>query len=164
MSPTTPIPIDPELAQEALHKELDICQSIISRLANNSFQLKTWAIGLTGGVLAIAKDGLFNNPWGSWNIPVLVLVVLYAFWYLDAYFLRQERLFRKIYDKIVADPTCENRTRYDLKPDEQILTQLESEKQIMWSITLRWFYGIPFLLGVLLFLWLEIRLIWIFFS
>jgi hypothetical protein len=159
MPTSTPNTTDPELAQEALHKELDLCQSVVSRMAKNSFQLKTWAFGLTGGVLAIAKDGLFDNPWSSFYIPILVLVILFSFWYLDAYFLRQEQLFLKVYERIVADPTCKNRIRYDLRPDEQMNIKSDSEKKIMWSITLRWFYGIPFLLTVLLFFWLEIRLI-----
>ena len=84
---------DPELEQNAIHKELDLIQAVVSRMAANSFQLKTWAIGLTGGILAIAKDGLFTDSAENWYIPMLVLVILFAFWYLDAYFLGKNASF-----------------------------------------------------------------------
>lgn len=145
---------DPELEQNAIHKELDLIQAVVSRMAANSFQLKTWAIGLTGGILAIAKDGLFKESAENWYIPMLVLVILFAFWYLDAYFLGQERLFRKIYERAVEDPTCQNRKRYDLKPTPEILAKIDSNLSIMGSVTLRWFYGIPFVLGAVLLIWL----------
>ncbi len=72
----------------------------------------------------------------------LVLVVWVAFWYLDAYFLRQERLFRKLYEQVVAHPDDPNRPRYALNI-APFLKKVATDWQTMFSLTLRVFYGVP---------------------
>ncbi len=68
---------------------LEFIQNNIGRMAGNSFVLKGWTVTLTAGLLALtAKD--YN--------PVFALVALFpglVFWGLDAFYLEQERLFRK---------------------------------------------------------------------
>ncbi|MFD9464855.1 hypothetical protein [Streptomyces sp. NPDC060027] len=39
-----------------------------------------------------------NNP--SWKIAAAGIIPVAGFWLLDSYFLRQERLFRKLYDDV----------------------------------------------------------------
>lgn len=73
-------------------EELKMIQSIINRMANNSFILKGWAITLVS-VLSTIMKGL--NDTRSFFILMLPII---AFWILDAYFLRLERLYRKLYD------------------------------------------------------------------
>jgi len=41
---------------EILHKEIDLIQGIINRMANNSFLLKGWIISLIAVILALTKD------------------------------------------------------------------------------------------------------------
>lgn len=45
-----------------------------------------------------------NNP--TWKIAAAGLIPIAGFWLLDSYFLRQERLFRKLYDD-VRKPTVD---------------------------------------------------------
>ncbi|MGW1228189.1 hypothetical protein [Streptomyces sp. NPDC002530] len=73
-------------------KHLEFIQAIVTRLGNNSFLLKGWAITLTAAVLALSSGQL------SWQIALSGTIPLLGFWFLDAYFLRQERLFRALYD------------------------------------------------------------------
>ena len=75
-------------------KHLEFIQNVINRMANTSFLLKGWSITIIAGLFAFsAKDG---------SIAVLWLGVLLTlmFWFLDSYFLWQERLFRALYDHV----------------------------------------------------------------
>ncbi len=80
--------------QEFRHAEL--LQSVISRLSNNSFLVKGWCITLNSVLIAVAS----RSP-GWTSIPVACAVAV-GFWLLDGYYLRQERLFRALYEKVVT--------------------------------------------------------------
>ena len=74
-------------------KHLELIQTIISRMANNSFLIKGWTI-----TISLAGFGLFANS----NKTIFLFLILFStiiFWILDAYYLRQERLFRKLYEE-----------------------------------------------------------------
>jgi len=71
-------------------------QTAIARMAQNSFLLKGWSVTLATGILAAAlgqKQQAF-----AW----LGLMPALAFWGLDAFYLRQERLFRALHDDVCA--------------------------------------------------------------
>ena len=115
-------------------KHLEFIQAVINRMAANSFYLKGWSITLVAAIFVLAtKDGNPNM------VPVAYLPAL-AFWFLDAYFLRQERLFRQLYDTIRQQPTSE----IDFTMDISTLggdAKGGSYSSAMFSITLRWFHG-----------------------
>lgn len=78
-------------------KHLEMLQNIIARLASNSFSIKGWAVALVavlGGFAAKDSDPRF--VFGLW-LPA------FCFWGLDTYYLRQERLFRALYNDAVRD-------------------------------------------------------------
>ena len=83
-------------------RHLEFIQAAIDRMANNSFLIKGWCITLVSALLGLAaKD----------NDQKFIIVVFFPalmFWLLDAYYLRQERLFRKKYDEI-GKSTAEKR-------------------------------------------------------
>jgi hypothetical protein len=75
-------------------KHLELIQGTISRMANNSFLLKGWTITLVAALFALsAKDT---------NIvySILALFPALSFWGLDAYYLRQERLYRRLFEEV----------------------------------------------------------------
>lgn len=78
-------------------KHLELLQNVITRLGNNSFLIKGWCITLSGVLVVVADE----SP-GSEAIPV-ALALAAGFWLLDGYYLRQERLFRALYEKAAAD-------------------------------------------------------------
>ncbi|MFE9028848.1 hypothetical protein ACFYOA_21740 [Streptomyces iakyrus] len=78
-------------------KHLELLQNVIARLGNNSFLIKGWCITLSGVLVAVAD----RSP-GRATIPV-ALALAVGFWLLDGYYLRQERLFRALYEKVVGD-------------------------------------------------------------
>lgn len=85
----------PPLGEQDL-KHLELLQSVISRLGNNSFLVKGWCITLNSVLVAVGDRG---PAWTA--IPVAVTVAV-GFWLLDGYYLRQERLFRTLYERVVT--------------------------------------------------------------
>lgn len=79
---------------ENKYKHMDYIQSAISRMASNSFYLKGWNVTIVAAIVALS----FNES--DWRIYACALVLDVVFWLLDAYYLKQEKLFRKLYDKI----------------------------------------------------------------
>jgi hypothetical protein len=80
-------PLDPDRL-----KHVEFIQAAIIRLGNNSFLIKGWALTLAAGFLALSSSRM------SWEVAASGVVPLLCFWFLDGYFLRQERLFRRLYD------------------------------------------------------------------
>jgi hypothetical protein len=78
-------------------KHLELVQSVISRMAQQSFQLKGWSVTVATAIFAFAAKE--SSP----GLATLALFPAIAFWCLDAFYLRQERLYRKLYEAI-ADP------------------------------------------------------------
>ena len=78
-------------------QHLEFIQNIINRMNSNSFQIKEWMITIVSALLA-----LFANS--SNEVYIFVAVVpTFLFWYLDAYYLQQERKFRELYHDILPD-------------------------------------------------------------
>lgn len=73
---------------------LEMIQGVISRMANNSFLLKGWAVTLVAGIFALAEKDADKLYFIIAYIPIIV------FWGLDAYYLLQERLYRTLYEKV----------------------------------------------------------------
>lgn len=134
-----------------LHKELDIIQSVINRMANNSFLVKGWAMTLISGLLAFGKDVIMADKAGVYYL-LMMLGILLPFWWLDAYYLKQERAFRKLYDKAIRDPEAKERLQYSLNP-QPIQKELKGTTATMMTGAVSYFY-IPLLLlifgGILL--------------
>jgi hypothetical protein len=73
---------------------LQMVQAVITRMGGNSFLLKGWSVTLVSALFALAADKSNHTFALIGYLPVLM------FWTLDGYFLRQERLFRALYDKV----------------------------------------------------------------
>jgi|SRR5215470_9683383 len=71
-------------------------QAVISRMAQNSFVLKGWSVTLATGILAVAISE--KRQAFAW----LGLLPALTFWGLDAFYLRQERLYRSLHDDVCA--------------------------------------------------------------
>jgi hypothetical protein len=120
-----------ENIKEFMIKELEIIQGIINRMANNSFLIKGWTITLV--VVTLLLKGNKYHTFIAF-IPILV------FWFLDAYFLRLERLYRRLYNWVKDNRLKTKDFLLDLN-----YKRFEKEEQsilrIMFSITLGLFYG-----------------------
>lgn len=84
--------------EDAWLKHLEFIQNVVTRMARNSFFLKGWSVTLVSATFALS----LSIP-SIWIVLVALLPAL-AFSVLDAYYLRQERLFRKLYDDVRQRP------------------------------------------------------------
>lgn len=79
-------------------RHLEMIQEVIRRMADNSFSTRRWSIGTVGALIGAAV--VTDEP----VIAFVGAVMAMVFWVLDAYYLRQERWFRSLYDKVRTEP------------------------------------------------------------
>lgn len=136
-----------EVKMEEVHKELDLLQGCINRMAQNSFLIKGWLVALFAVVLALLPERVNGLLLGA-----VMSAVTGILWYLDAIFLTLEKDYRHIYDWVLAVRPLGNREllyQLDIKAFQKRKKIPDSEpvKSAMWSRTLRWFYGVPMLVS-----------------
>lgn len=137
---------------EIIHKEIDLIQNCINRMAQNSFFIKGWVITIVTVVLALMEKNI--DPV---YLCLILFIPLLSFWYLDAFFLQTERMYRKMYEWVLVTRAKNDITNlYDLNP-QRFRDQVDSRGKVMRSITLRVFYGMP-LFVVFVILTLQIAL------
>ena len=81
-----------------LEKEIDLIQNCITRMAQNSFAIKGWLIGLLIAVIALLPENIDKN-----SICWIIIATTVIFWGLDAFYLRTERLYRWKYDWVIQN-------------------------------------------------------------
>ena len=76
-------------------QHLEFIQNIINRMNSNSFQIKEWMITIVSALLALYAS--------SDNVTYVFVAIVptLLFWYLDAYYLQQERKFRELYKDVL---------------------------------------------------------------
>ena len=109
---------------------LEMIQRVITRMASNSFLIKRWSVTLVAALFALTAV----------NMNVLFICLAFfpilMFWALDAYFLRQEKLFQKLYDHVRLSDRVD--FSMDTRPFEE---QVAGMFGVAWSVTLRLFHG-----------------------
>jgi hypothetical protein len=75
-------------------KHMEFIQAVVARLAGNSFLLKGWAITVAGVFIGFSLNS------DDVRLALGALFPTIAFWGLDAYYLKSERLFRVLYDQV----------------------------------------------------------------
>lgn len=73
---------------------LNIIQDTIKRMAENSFNLKAWA------VLIIVAIFTFAGEQNNIKCILFTIIPLGVFWTLDSYYLQLERKYRVLYDAV----------------------------------------------------------------
>lgn len=92
-------------------KHLEFIQGVITRMNNNSFQMKGWMVALVSALLGI---------YASTQNDAFVLVALFPallFWFLDAYYLQQERKFRGLYNDVAGITKNHEIALFAMRPD-----------------------------------------------
>ena len=77
-------------------KHLEFIQNIITRMNTNSFQIKRMTVTIVAALLAVyvsTSSVLFLY------IPIIPTLL---FWFLDSYYLQQERKFRGVYNDVAG--------------------------------------------------------------
>ena len=127
---------------------LEMIQGVVNRLSHCSFLLKGWSVILVSAMFALgAKD---HNR----MFIYLAYFPAISFWGLDGYFLRQERLFRKLYD-LVRDLKEED---VDYSMDvSKVQKQVDSWALVTLSKTLVVFHGVILLSIIVVMIFILVR-------
>ncbi len=123
-----------------LLKEIDLIQDVIRRMSNTSFVIKGWTVTMMGIIFAFKADI---------NATHFVLIPIILFWFLDAYFLKHERQYRKLYQWVIDNRLHDDSHLFNLNTSR---FNTQSTFQVMFSFTLALFYGGALLLVLLYFL------------
>lgn len=136
-------------------KYLELIQKIIERMARNSFQIKAWAATLFTAIIILTYS-IINIL-----IFIVLIFVICMFWGLDSYYLRQERLFRKLY-KVKVKEFNENAKKVNQPYSMNVDSYREDEVstlRIMFSIS-ELLYYIAFLITTIVFLIVYLTIYW----
>ena len=76
-------------------KHLEFIQNVINRMANNSFIIKGWCITLAAALIALLEKKDIDKCY-----IVFSFLPLLFFWFLDAFYLKTERQYRRLYTDI----------------------------------------------------------------
>lgn len=137
------------MGNDSIHKEIDLIQACISRMANNSFLLKGWTISILVVVLALVEKQI--DPI---YLCLILMIPFVSFWYLDAFFLRTEKMYRKMYEWVIENRRKGNEQYlYDLNP-KRFEEKVQGVLRIMFTQTLVCFYLIPILINVCILIYL----------
>jgi len=123
--------LEKEQKERFFIEELKIIQDIIKRMAFDSFMIKGGAITLV--IITLLLKG------GSFQVFISFIPLL-VFWYLDAYFLWQERMYRELYNWVVKNRLKTEDFLFDLNA-YRFKDKVQGKLRIMFSLTLGWFYG-----------------------
>lgn len=131
-----------EFIEKAYFKELDMIQSIINRMARNSFLIKGWTITLI--VVTMLIKAAPDRFWGI----LLATIPLFMFWILDGFFLNQEKLYRNLQNWIMQNrlysvpPQKDNKIRRWFNMNASTFTDKTTGwLRVTFSKTLALFYG-----------------------
>ncbi|WP_420449045.1 hypothetical protein [Candidatus Palauibacter sp.] len=110
---------------------LQMIQAVIARMASNSFLIKGWSVTLVAALFALAAAGTNEL------FVYLAYFPAFMFWALDAFFLRQEHLFRELWNQ-----ARELDAEIDFSMDTEPFTdQVDSTWSVARSHTLALFHG-----------------------
>ena len=129
-----------------LFKEIDVIQSIINRMARNSFLIKGWTVTLV--VVSLLLKG------NKYHV-VLAFIPILIFWFLDSYYLWQERMYIKLFQWVIENRPKTSDNLFDMNA-RRFKNDVQNKLRIMFSVTLGWFYGSITLIviGYIVFLYL----------
>lgn len=120
-------------------EHLKMIQAVITRMGQNSFSLKGWAVTLLSALLGLAAAG------SNVQFALIAYVPAVVFWGLDTYYLYQERLFRKLYDRVRSE---NGKSDFSMNT-EPVADQVGGLAQVALSRTILPFYGVVLLVIII---------------
>ena len=130
-------------------KHLEFIQNVITRMNGNSFQIKTWTVTIVSALLAIYASTQNNYFILAALFPTIV------FWFLDSYYLMQERKFRGLYNDVAGISSDPREIKvFEMRPDLYVRGRY-SFISVFFSITILQIYLSLILLLATLFVIFE---------
>ncbi|MGB7900934.1 MAG: hypothetical protein WCG09_00570 [Halobacteriota archaeon] len=112
---------------------LSTIQNIAKRMATNSLIIKGWTVVVVGIILLLSST--------EYQALIAVFALL-VFWYLDAYFLQQKKMYRALYKEIVENKLNIGDDFFDIRTARyEAGIEVPRPNKLMRSKTLLIFYG-----------------------
>ena len=90
--------------EEKKVKHLELIQANILRMNQCSFQMKGWMLTIVSALLALYAASISVETGQGNNIFIIIAILpTVLFWYLDSYYLQQEKKFRGVYNDVISD-------------------------------------------------------------
>lgn len=118
-------------------EHLKLIQGVINRMSQISFILKGWTVSISIAILGFATST--SNYW----VCLIALFPALVFWALDAYYLRQERLFRCLYDKVRNN---ESKIPAFSMDTSTCSNDVDIWRKTLWTKTIFWLHGLTVVL------------------
>lgn len=144
---------------EEIHKEMDLIQACITRMADNSFRLKELYISL----IAVAVTVMVSKECDWLVIGIFLLFVTIVFWGLDAFFLKMETLYRWKYEWVIEKRLTGVRDYlYDLNPHNSGMWLETGDKKdcftrFVFNKTLKPLYGMVVVVAIVMLVMVGIK-------
>lgn len=106
-------------------KHLEMIENIIERMSKNCFQLKGWSMTL------VAFVGTLCSKDNDKRFIVLAFIPIIVFWFLDSYYLQQERKYKSLYREVSEKD--ENEIDFNLNTSKVDFTEKEKKKNRYFS-------------------------------
>lgn len=113
--------------EEEKIKHLEFIQNVITRMNTNSFQIKEWTVAIVAAILAVYAS--------TQNVYILLSAILptLIFWFLDTYYLTQERKFRGLYNDVAGVSKNPKAIKpFEMRPD--LYTKNDNIKYSYWNV------------------------------
>lgn len=121
------------MAMERKLAHLEMIQTVLNRMATNSFHLKGWTVTLVAALFVLSAQH------SSAVVVYLAYFPAMAFWVLDAFFLHQEKRFRALYDHVRQLPEAQ----IDFSMDTVVVSdQVHPWPDVIFSRTMLLFHGV----------------------
>lgn len=125
-------------------EHLKIIQGVVNRMAQVSFILKGWSVTLVVAIIGFAAST------SEVSLSLLALIPAFVFWGMDAYYLRQEKLFRELYLRVISSGP-EDIT--DFSMDTKVCTSsVPGWERMLFNPTIITVHGIVIIVTIIIFI------------
>ena len=132
-----------EIAREENVKHLEWILGIVTRMNGNSFLIKSWCLTIAAATYGFAVNRV------DWRLTAIGMLAVHGFWLLDTSYLRQERLFRLLYDHVRLNTRAV--PRFSMTTTRYQDREVARYQRVFWSLTLTLFYGMLLAVGLVVF-------------
>jgi hypothetical protein len=121
-------------------KHLEMIQAVVSRLANEAALIRGWALTVSAAFFGFAaKDD-------RWQVAAVGMLPVVAFWGLNTYYLRAERQYRALHDRVRQVGSTVEPFSMDARGEK-----VDSWWTTIWAPVIAAFYGVIFVVGAIVF-------------
>lgn len=101
---------------EDVLQHLSFIQGVINRMNSNSFSMKGWMVAIVSALCAVYASNSTAGAAYVYFIAAIVADIL--FFFLDAFYLKMEKEYRNLYNRVLTNPIETNFKMHIDKKDE----------------------------------------------